>query len=111
MNGRRHKREIEAAEDDALELVKTRGLRAAAHALISVCEDPNATAQAKATAGRTICEVTGMLKKAAKDREPEAMDLSIDQIRALIADVDRAVELNEAQVDVEEEAAQDSVLD
>lgn len=49
------------ARDDAMRVLRGRGLRAATRAAIEVCEDPKAPAPAKATCAGWIFRVNGML--------------------------------------------------
>lgn len=92
MKRRRNTTAMLDAEAEAYELLMTRGLLAATNALIAVCEDPKGTAQAKATAGRTIIEATGMLKKDPLNADKSVSDMTPDELRAKIAKVDLLIE-------------------
>src|SRR3712207_1527079 len=79
----------EDVQDRVWQRLSTEGLEAAAEGLIGVCRDPKATAQSKATAGRTILEAVGMLAKSREDHDPPPSEMTAAQLQAAIARLER----------------------
>jgi hypothetical protein len=65
------------------------GVEAAAEGLISACRDPKGTAQAKATAGRVIFEVVGLLNQRNNGRDKEAHEMTPEELIDAIRDLER----------------------
>ncbi len=65
------------------------GVEAAAEGLISACRDPKGTAQAKATAGRVIFEVVGLLNQRNNGRDKEPHEMTPEELADAIRDLER----------------------
>lgn len=88
MATRKHQESPEDVQERVWRRLSTEGLEAAAEGLISVCRDPKATAQSKATAGRTIFEAAGMLSKNQERAPREIHEMSAAEIAEAIADLE-----------------------
>lgn len=77
-----HRREINQAWD----LVETEGALVAVRAMIEICEDSNAPAPARATAGAALLRAAGMFDRNGRDSDDKpAVDMTAEEIRQRIA--------------------------
>lgn len=77
----------EEVREDVLDLIETRGIRAAAQAAIDVCEDKTAPAPARATAAGLILRAAalgGFGKQGERDRDLEPHQMTGAQLQAAI---------------------------
>jgi hypothetical protein len=81
--------------------IETEGVRSAYNALKAVCDDPNAPANAKATAGATIFRAAGLLETA-KRREggKELHEMTLDELEARIRKAEEGAQGDEGDVDI-----------
>lgn len=78
----KRKEDRDTALDEVQHLVQTLGIRAAAQALIDVCQDPKAAAPAKATAGTTIFRAAGFFDAEKKTSAKELHQMTWDELEA-----------------------------
>jgi hypothetical protein len=81
-NPKRNSREAVA---ELRERIRTEGAEAAYNALLRVCNDPKASAQALATAGSTLFRATGLLEKSEEGSTKEACEMSPEELNAAVA--------------------------
>ncbi|BDA86370.1 hypothetical protein Sa4125_39120 [Aureimonas sp. SA4125] len=82
----------EEVREDVLDLIETRGLRAAAQAAIAVCEDAAAPAPARATAAGLLFRAAalgGFGKQGERERDLEPHQMDGKQLQAAIEDLKR----------------------
>jgi hypothetical protein len=73
--------------EEVRELIATKGVRAAAAALIAVCEDTKAAAPARATAGAALLRAAGMFEKRTVDDDTPDHELDGNQLQARVAKI------------------------
>ena len=79
------KRSPAAALTNLRDRVRTDGVEAAYEALVAVCRDPKAPAQARATASTTLFRAAGMLERFEDDLDDiEVGDMTWDQLQRTI---------------------------
>lgn len=82
----------EEVREDVLDLIETRGIRAAAQAAIDVCEDKAAPAPARATAAGLILRAAalgGFGRNAERERDIEPHQMTGEQLQAALEDLKR----------------------
>jgi len=81
---------------EALERAKgrlqTEGVEAAVDALIDVCRDKEAPANAKSTAGSALLRANGLFEKGTTAQEKELHEMSLDELREHSARLERDLE-------------------
>lgn len=65
---------------DVRELIEARGAKAAAQALIEVCEDPKAPAPARATAGTALLRAAGMFDKESREDDKPLWEMDGNEL-------------------------------
>lgn len=84
--------------------MRTVGVVVAFRTAMSVCDDPNASAQAKVAASRTLAEMGGALKRADRQAEAEAGGKEIHEMNAVeLAAYRRQLERRGFELDVFEQ--------
>ncbi|MFG1379504.1 hypothetical protein [Xanthobacter autotrophicus] len=71
--------------DEVRDLIETRGVKAAAKALIEVCSDPKAPAPARATAGTALLRAAGMFEKVERDDNKDVAEMDGFELRRATA--------------------------
>lgn len=78
---------------EALERAKgrlqTEGVEAAVNALIEVCQNKDAPANAKSTAGSALLRANGLFEKGTTAQEKEPHEMSMDELREHSARLER----------------------
>jgi hypothetical protein len=80
-NPKRNSREAVA---ELRERIRTEGAEAAFNALLRVCNDPKASAQALATAGSTLFRATGLLEKSEDGDGKPPHEMSAEELNAAV---------------------------
>ncbi len=102
------KRRPASALADLRERIRGEGAEVAFQALMQVCRDPKAPAQAKATAGSTIFRSAGLMEKAEDDIDDiEPGEATWDQLQRMIARGAEAVGAPDDLVDAAADAGSD----
>lgn len=96
--------------DKVRKLVRTRGVRAAAMALIDVCEDKKAPAPARSTAGTSLFRAAGMFGKVEDPGTKDIAEMSGDEIRRRIAQLRADAKASDAADDEDDDEAEDDDL-
>lgn len=81
--------EIEDVRARALHKLRTRGLSACIDALIDVAEDRKAPANARATAGSSLARANGLFAASPSETGKELHEMTLDELKALSAQVER----------------------
>jgi hypothetical protein len=79
------KRNSREAVAELRERIRTEGAEAAFNALLRVCNDPKASAQALATAGSTLFRATGLLEKSEDGDGKQLSEMSPEELNAALA--------------------------
>lgn len=78
---------------EALERAKgrlqTEGVEAAVDALIAVCQDKDAPANAKSTAGSALLRANGLFEKGTAAQDKDLHEMSLDELREHSARLER----------------------
>lgn len=77
------KRDLTAAK----ERIESEGANAAVTALLRVCNDPNASSQALATAGSALLRAAGLFEKIENPREKEPHEMDAFELQEAIDDL------------------------
>ncbi|MGH6860041.1 MAG: hypothetical protein ACRECY_07290 [Phyllobacterium sp.] len=89
--------------------MRTVGVVVAFQTAIGVCDDPDASAQAKVAAARTLAEMGGALKRADRQAEAEAGGKEIHEMNsAELAAYRRQLERQQLDLETMEEGARSS---
>lgn len=79
------KRRPASAIADLRERIRTEGAEAAFEALMHVCRDPKASAQAKATAGSTLFRSAGLMEKVDDDLDDKPLEeMTFDELQEVV---------------------------
>lgn len=83
-------------KDSVRDLIETRGLKAAAMALIEVCENKDAPAPARATAGTTLFRAGGLFEKTVRHEDKDLHELSGEELSAAVQRIREDLSVDDA---------------